>query len=164
MLSSRVSPPLRMRAICFEDVPDVLRLIRRSVEHGCRKHYDSRQRDSVYASYATTLFVDTWGPFETVAAEQQGNLIAVAQLDPANERLRALFVDAGAQRRGVGRSLLAHMEACAMRSGCRRLHGAMSLNAVPFYMRAGFRPCFGPERLAASGIWVPIVRMEKHLR
>jgi hypothetical protein len=40
----------------------------------------------------------------------------------------------------------------------------MSLNAVPFYQRAGFRPCAGPERLTTAGVHVPIVRMKKDLR
>jgi putative acetyltransferase len=154
---------LRTRAACFEDVPDVLRLIQRAVEHGCRGHYDPHQRRAVYASYAATLFVDTWGPFETIVAEQQGQVVAVAQLDLADERLRALFVDAHFQQRGVGQTLLAHMEARAVKRGCMRLHGAMSLNAVPFYLRAGFRRCLGPERLVTLGVSVPVVRMEKDL-
>ena len=39
----------------------------------------------------------------------------------------------------------------------------MALNAVPFYARAGFRACGGPERLSSTGVLVPIVRMEKLL-
>ena len=95
-----------MRAIRFEDVPDVLRLVRRAVEHGCRQHYDSPQRDAVYASYARNLFVEAPGPFETIVVERQGHIIAFAQLDAPDDRLRALFVDAGHQHRGVGRVCL----------------------------------------------------------
>jgi hypothetical protein len=40
----------------------------------------------------------------------------------------------------------------------------MSLNAIPFYLRAGFRGCDGPERLMSAGISVPVLRMEKDLR
>jgi hypothetical protein len=89
---------LETRAIRFEDVPSVLRLIRRAVEHGCRDHYDSRQRAAVYASYASNLFVEAMGPFETVAAEHEGRIVAIAQLDPSSGRLRALFVDANFSR------------------------------------------------------------------
>jgi hypothetical protein len=59
--------------------------------------------------------------------------------------------------------LLSEVERRALRRGATRLHGAMSLNAVPFYSRAGFRPCDGPEQLLASGVWVPVLRMEKKL-
>jgi GNAT superfamily N-acetyltransferase len=158
------SPSLEMRLVRFEDVPEILRLVQRAVAHGCRDHYDPSQMAAVYASYAQTLFADARGPIENVAAEQEGRIIAFAQLDPASARLRALFVDAALQRRGVGRVLLAEIEARALRNGCTRLHGAMSLNAIPFYTQVGFRPCGRVENLTATGVPVPIVRMEKHLR
>jgi hypothetical protein len=60
--------------------------------------------------------------------------------------------------------LLSEVEERASRRGATHLHGAMSLNAVPFYRRGGFRPCDGPERLLAAGVWVPVLRMEKLLR
>lgn len=155
--------PLGMRAVRFEDVPQVLRLIRGAVDRGCRDHYGPRQRDAVYASYAATLFVDTHAPYETIAAEWDGRLVAVAQLDPADARLRALFVEARLHGRGVGSALLAHVEGRARAHGCELLRGSMALNAVRFYLRAGFRPCAGPERLVGRAIWVPVVRMEKAL-
>ena len=156
----------------------MLRLIRRAVERGCRAHYDAQQREAVYVSYASTLFGEALHPFETVAAELQEQagdgdgdgdgeavtMIGFAQLDPASGRLRALFVDAELQHCGVGRTLLADVEARALKRGCASINGAMSLNAVPFYQRAGFRPCAGPERLTTAGIHVPIVRMKKDLR
>jgi len=40
----------------------------------------------------------------------------------------------------------------------------MSLNAVPFYVLAGFRPCGGAEHLRTGGVRVPVVRMEKLFR
>jgi putative acetyltransferase len=154
---------LSVRAIRFEDVPELLRLIHRAVEHGCRNHYDPAQRAAVSVSYAQNLFVEAVGPFETVVAEAVGRPIGFAQLEPQTARLRALFVEGSLQQRGVGRALLAEIEARARRGGATRLHGAMSLNAVPFYARAGFRPCAGPERLVAAGVSVPVLRMEKLL-
>jgi GNAT superfamily N-acetyltransferase len=151
------------RAARFEDMPESLRLIRRAIEHGCRDHYDRRQRDAVYASYACTLFVDVVSPFETIAAEHEARLVGIAALDPASDRLRALFVDAALQGRGVGRALLGAVEERARRRGCVRLSGAMALNAVSFYTRAGFRPSGGPERLTTSGVFVPVLRMDKDL-
>jgi putative acetyltransferase len=151
------------RGIRFEDVPEVLRLVRRAVEHGCRYHYDRPQREAVFASYAGNLFAEALGPFDTRVAEDGGRLVGFAQLDPADGRLRALFVDAGHQRSGIGRALLAAVEARARRRGARRLHGAMSLNAVSFYLRAGFTRVGGPERLRSASVSIPIQRMQKAL-
>jgi putative acetyltransferase len=160
----RRSPHPELRAAGFEDVPEILRVVGRAVAHACRDHYDAAQRAAVHAAYASALFVEALGPFEAVVAELGGHLAGFAQLDPSNGRLRALFVDPVHQRRGLGLALLAEVEARAARRGCARLHGAMSLNAVPFYARAGFRACPGEERLVSLGVVVPVVRMEKPLR
>jgi putative acetyltransferase len=160
---ARRPPRLVLRTLRFEDVPEILRLVGRAVTFGCRGHYDAAQIAAVYAAYASTLFVEALGSFESVVAELDGRLAGFAQLDPAGGRLRALFVDAGVQGRGLGRALLAEIEARAGKRGCARVHGAMSLNAVPFYARAGFRACGGEERLMSTGVVVPIVRMEKRV-
>jgi putative acetyltransferase len=163
MRADPTAAPVVLRALRFEEVAEVLRLIRRAVDRGCRDHYDARQLEAVYATYATSLFVDAVGTVETIVATLDGRVVGVAQLDANDSRLRALFVDGDLQRRGVGRALLREVEARAVRRGCVRLHGAMSLNAVPFYAAAGFRRCGGPDRLLSGGGGVPIVRMEKAL-
>ena len=154
---------MSMRRGRFEDVPGILRLIERALEHGCRDDYDERQRRAVYLGYASTLFIDAVGPFETLVAEIGGRLVGAAQLDPRTGLLRALFADAGFQGQGVGRALLAAIESRARAAHCERLCGAMSLNAVEFYRRAGFRARGGPERLRGAVTWVPVLWMEKPL-
>ncbi len=157
--------PFHTRPVRFDELGQVLRLIRRAIDHGCRDHYDQRQRDAVFVSYASTLFGEALAPLETIAVEgARGEIVAAAQFDPSASRLRALFVDGDRQQRGVGSELLAVVEARALKRGCTSLNGAMSLNAVPFYQRAGFQPCAGPERLTTAGVHVPVVRMRKDLR
>src|SRR5262249_52965017 len=91
------APALGGRAARFEDVPELLRLIERAVEQGCREHYDQAQRRAVVVGYASTMFVDALGPLETVAAEIDGRLVAMGQLDLEGGGLRALFVDSATQ-------------------------------------------------------------------
>jgi GNAT superfamily N-acetyltransferase len=118
----------------------------------------------VFLTYARGLFAEALGPFESVVAVQEEAPVGFAQFDPATSRLRALFVEGDVQHRGVGSLLLGEIERRVRGRGGKRLHGAMSLNAVPFYARAGFRALRGPERLASAGISVPVVRMEKVFR
>jgi N-acetylglutamate synthase-like GNAT family acetyltransferase len=151
-----------MRAARFEDVPAILRLIDRAVDRGCARDYDLAQRRAVFLSYGRHLFIETLERFELIAADRDGTLVGAAQLDPADGRLRALFVDGPWQGRGLGAALLAEIETRAARHRLPRLHGAMSLNAVPFYTRQGFRPCAGPTQLTGR-IVVPVVPMEKRL-
>jgi GNAT superfamily N-acetyltransferase len=151
-----------IRTARFEDVPAVLRVIARAVEHGCANHYDQWQRRAVVVSYGSHLFVEALERFECIVAEQSGQLVGAAQFDPADGRMRALFVDADHQGRGLGGALLTEVEARAFAKGLRRLHGAMSLNAVRFYSRHGFQRCPGPAHLTGR-IQVPVVAMEKAL-
>jgi GNAT superfamily N-acetyltransferase len=148
----------------FEDVPAILGLIEEAIAEGCRDHYDAAQRRAVFLGYASNLFLDAVGPYETLAAELDGQLAAVALLDVGRGGLRGLFVAGALQGQGLGRALLSIVEERARVAGCAELSGAMSLNAVPFYTRAGFRPAGGPERLLTAGVRVSIVRMKKPLR
>jgi putative acetyltransferase len=157
------APVVSVRAAGFEDVPAALRLIEGAIEHGCRDHYGRAQRRAVFLAYASNLFVDAVGPFELLAGEIGGQLAAVAQIDVDAGALRALFVDAARQGQGVGRALLAAVEARARAAGCSRLRGAMSLNAVPFYVQAGFVARVGPEWLHSAGLRVKVAWMEKRL-
>lgn len=157
------APSLEFRPLRFEEIPAVLRLIQRSVEVGCRQAYDAEQRQAVWTGYMQTMFAESVGPYHGLVAESDGRVVGVAQWDVIDERLRALFVDADAQQGGVGRGLLAEVERQARRSGCVRLRGAMSLNAVPFYASRGYRAYGAPQPLRTAGVAVPIVRMEKLL-
>ncbi len=160
----RVSAPsMSIRFARFEDVSGILRLIERALEHGCRDDYDERQRRSVYVGYASTMFIEALGPFETLVAEIGGRLVGATQIDPRTGVLRALFVDAGFQGQGVGRALLTAIESRARAAHCQRLWGAMSLNAVGFYRRAGFCAQGGPEGLRGTPTRVPVLWMEKLL-
>jgi N-acetylglutamate synthase-like GNAT family acetyltransferase len=159
------SRPANLDGVCvrtgrFEDVPAILRIIRRAVEAGCDRQYDSAQREAVFLSYGQHLFVEALERFELVVATRDGDVVGVAQLDPADGRLRALFVDGPWQGSGLGAALLAEVETRAVRHGLRRIHGAMSLNAAAFYAKQGFHPCAGPTQLSGR-IFVPVVPMEK---
>lgn len=158
------TPSLELRAIHFEEVAAILGLIERAIARGCREHYSRAQRRAVFLTYAGGLFAEALGPFESIVAVQEGTPVGFAQFDPATDRLRALFVEGDVQQRGVGSLLLGEIERRVRQRDGKRLHGAMSLNAVPFYARAGFRALRGPERLASAGITVPVVRMEKLFR
>jgi GNAT superfamily N-acetyltransferase len=158
------TPLLGLRPIRFEEVAAILGLIERAIERGCREHYNPAQRRAVFLTYARGLFAEALGPFESIVAVEEDAPVGFAQFDPATERLRAVFVEGDVQHRGVGTVLLGEIERRARRRGGKRLHGAMSLNAVPFYARAGFSPLGGPARLTSAGISVPVMRMEKVFR
>lgn len=154
---------LKVRRARFEDVAALLHLIEGAVEHGCRRHYRPTERRAVFLSYAQSFFVDVLAGFDTFTAELEGRPVGLAQVVPKTGRLRGLFVDGALQQRGVGRLLLSHVTEHVAARGAPRIYGAMSLNAVPFYARAGFRPYGGRDWIVTLGIHVPVVPMEKLL-
>jgi N-acetylglutamate synthase-like GNAT family acetyltransferase len=162
-MESTEAAPLCLRRARFEDVSALLRLIEESIEHGCRDHYGPAQRRAVFLTYAESLFVDVIQPFDTIVAERQKRILGLAQLDPGVGRLRALFVTGSLQGRGLGRILMTAVERLARARGLRSLEGAMSVNAVDFYRRAGFDSRRGTEHLVRAGVVVPIVDMVKPL-
>lgn len=95
--------------------------------------------------------------------EEAGALAAYAILDGANGEVDALFVEPAFQGRGLGRKLMAALEAMATQRHIERLFLSASLNAVPFYRAAGFqviREELYPHR---SGLLLASRYMEKHL-
>lgn len=154
-----------VRPALFLEVPALVRLIRSAVDARCRTHYDVEQRRAVYLTYAQSLFVDVVGSFRTLVVTESpaGAVLGCAQLDPREGRLRALFVAPEAQGRGLGALLLGAVEAEARRRELPALVGAMALNAVPFYTRAGFVPSGPVTPLATPSIAVPILPMRKPL-
>jgi GNAT superfamily N-acetyltransferase len=156
--------PLELRPIELEEVTAILGLIQRAIERGCRERYDPAQRHAAFRTYAEELFAEPPGLFESIVVTQNESPVGFAQFDPATGRLRALFVDGDVQHLGIGTFLITEIERRVRAQGGRRLYGAMSLDAVPFYTLAGFRPLGGPERRASAGVSVPVVRMEKLFR
>ena len=118
------APSMSIRLARFEDVSGILRLIERALEHGCRDVYNQRQRRSVYLGYASSLFIEALGPFETLVAEMGGRLVGATQIDPRTGLLRALFVDAGFQGQGVGHALLAAIESRVPRPARSRAYAS----------------------------------------
>ena len=114
---------MSVRAARFEDVAAILGLIEGAIDHGCRDHYGPAQRRAVYLVYASNLFADAVGPFQTLVAEIGGQLAGVAQLDVDAGALRALFVDAATPRAGRGAALLAAEETAPARPGARAFAG-----------------------------------------
>jgi GNAT superfamily N-acetyltransferase len=162
-LPSEEPSPLSIRVARFEDVAAILRLIERALAQGCRDVYDERQRRAVFLGYASSMFIDALGPFETAVAMMGEQLVGAAQIDPRSGLLRALFVDGPLQGQGLGRPLLEHAEARVRAAGFARMSGAMSLNAVAFYRRSGFRARGRVQHVLVGSIFVPVLWMEKAL-
>ncbi|WP_122285647.1 GNAT family N-acetyltransferase [Pseudomonas syringae group genomosp. 3] len=87
---------------------------------------------------------------QVYVASIDDHIVATASLD--QDTVRSVFVDPAHQGRGMGRQLMATLEAVAARNGVERLRVPSSITAEGFYVRDEFH---GAERT---------IIMEKALR
>ena len=73
--------------------------------------------------------------------EQDGRVVGFSAADPRNGNIWALFVDAGYERRGIGRLLFEQACNVLRDAGCKRmwLTTAPGTRAAAFYRAAGWR-------------------------
>ena len=70
--------------------------------------------------------------------EQEGQVVAFGQLDPATAFIEAIYVHPLQSRQGIGLKMLHALEAIAASNGILELVLEASLNAVEFYQQAGY--------------------------
>lgn len=146
------------------DLSTLWELRTRAVRAGCAAHYPAAVIDIWCAAPAPTslpLLVQAGG---AVVAEEDGRIVGYAVLNLDTGELNAAFVEPSHQGRGIALQLLQQLESMACQRGLSRLFLSASLNAVPFYERAGFlslREELYPHR---CGVDLKSVFMEKLLR
>ncbi len=154
--------PIQRRA-CVADLAALWELRTRAVRLGCASHYAPEVIEAWCASAPPERLPRLLETGGALVMEEDGRLLGYAILDLDTGELDAAFVDPAEQGRGIARALLAALDAMAVARGLRRLFLSASLNAVPFYERAGYvavRRELYPHR---SGLALESVYMEKTL-
>ena len=154
---------LMQRLATGADLAALWELRTRAVRTSCASHYPSEVIETWCAApapVALPLLVRAGG---AVVAEEHGRVLGYAVLNQETGEVDAAFVDPAHQGRGIALGLLRELEAMARRRGLARMFLSASLNAVPFYERAGFRPVRREVLAHRSGIGIDSVFMEKPL-
>jgi len=174
----------RLRAARRDDIPDIERLIERSVRELSVAHYVEAQIDSalrfmfgvdsqliddgtyhVVEADGTLAAAGGWSRRRTLFGGDQWKHGADEPLDPAREpaRIRAFFVDPAWSRRGLGRSLYEVCLRDALSAGFRRLELMATLPGEPLYRALGFAADERIELALPDGVRVPLVRMSRSI-
>lgn len=135
----------------------------RAVRITCASHYPPDIIDAWCATPAPERLPALIEAGGALVADEAGRMRGYAILDLESGEVDAVFVEPDQQGRGIARALMAALEAMALRHGLRRLFLSASLNAVPFYQRAGFVPLREELYPHRSGIDLRSVFMEKLL-
>ena len=174
-----------LRVANLADAPPIDALMKASTAAIFPAHYDARQTASAvrYVAQADPdLLVD--GTYFVV--EEEGEVVACGgwsrrgrvymgsatnpeddrYLDPATEasHIRAMFVRADWQRRGLGRRIIQESEDAARRMGFRRMDLVATLPGIPLYLAAGYVPTAAiADVVLADGVRLPCQAMTKPL-
>lgn len=98
---------------------------------------------------------------EFFVAEDDGLVIGFAILKPENGEVEAVYVSPEAGGRGVGLALLRQMDEQARAHRLSVLHLYASLNAVPFYKRAGYVAQEQSKYRLSTGVEIACVPMTR---
>ena len=154
---------LLQRPATGADLAALWELRTRAVRATCASHYPPDVIDTWCAApppVALPLLVQAGG---AVVAEEDGQLLGYAILNQETGEVDAAFVDPAHQGRGIALGLMRELETLARMRGLARMFLSASLNAVPFYERAGFRRVREEVVPHRSGIGIASVFMEKPL-
>lgn len=145
------------------DLADLWALRTRAVRASCASHYPPEVIDTWCASPAPESLPGLVAAGGALVAQEAGRMLGYAILDLDSGEVDAVFVEPSEQGRGIALQLLVALEAMALARGLTRLFLSASLNAVPFYQRAGFVPLREELYPHRSGIALRSVFMEKLL-
>jgi len=151
---------IAIRALRPDDGPAFFALRRGAILSGCRGDYPPETLQSWTGARAEKLKEPLAAHFY---AGFDGALVVTGLLDLAAGRIDALFVAAERQGEGLGRLMMAHLEAIARKHRLTALHLDATLNAVPFYRRLGYSGEGPVEVASARGVVIAAVPMIKIL-
>lgn len=98
-----------------------------------------------------------------LVAESLSRVVGFGMIVPADEELRAVYVDPAFGRQGVGTAILERLEQTARERGVAQLNLSSSINAEAFYGKHGYSVVERTTLRLRSGCEMACVRMTKTL-
>jgi GNAT superfamily N-acetyltransferase len=135
-----------------------------AIRRACRSHYRPEQIDAWAGAKTLDLYTRAMRDAIVFVAEEGGEVIGFCELDPGESMIRMLYADPARQGRGIGRKLLRRMEEAGREVGLTRITLNSTLNAVPFYRRAGYHAGQMRHFDLGNGVSMTCLRMWKDLR
>lgn len=142
------------------DVLDTWEIRKASVRVACAEYYPEASLTAWVAGSPT----DKWARIverDFYVAVDDGLVVGTGMLTVANGQVDAIFVRPSHMGRGVGRSMLASLEALARNHGLASMRLDATLNAAPFYRSCGWSGTSISTYRTSSGLELACVPMTK---
>lgn len=135
----------------------------RAIQEVSRPYYTPLEIHHWSGSITPEYYAHTMERHELIVAEYGGKVIGFGQLDREHGFIEAVYVSPDYLRRGIGMKLLETLEQKALDRGCIMLQLCSSLNALPFYERAGYKAEMNVRLRLSNGFEIPCIYMTKKL-
>jgi len=145
----------------IEDAPFIAQVHRASVEGVSPSLYTAEEIESWSRPRTTANYEELIRDKEFLVAEAEDGIVGFGVLNPSNSVIEAVYVDPAASGRGIGMDLMRKLEARAISLGLTQLQLSASLNAVPFYRKAGYVGEAQQKYKLQTGVEIACVPMSK---
>ena len=152
-----------LRKATQEDREAIWRVFTRAVRELARDAYTPAQIEAWAALRQPETFADAIATQEFFVAEEDGAVVGYGQLNSQTGVVEAVYVAPECACRGLGRELMAALEARARAAGLASLRLRASLNAVGFCEHLGWRVERREKHRLPSGVEFDVVQMVKSL-
>jgi N-acetylglutamate synthase-like GNAT family acetyltransferase len=146
-----------------EDCEGVWRVHVKAIREIANSHYSPEEIEAWASPRKPEHYIESIRNKEFYVAEEDGALIGFGTLNHKENEIEAVYVSPEVVRRGVGSAILQRLEERARALGLKSLKMDASLNAVPFYISAGYESQKVAEHRLASGVEIGCVLMTKEL-
>ena len=147
-----------------EDKEAIWRVHGRAIRETCASHYPPE----VIEIWAGRLRPEKYGEaidrYDFFVADEDGVVVGFGELGREAGAIQGLYVSPDVKGQGVGWRLLRTLEERARVYGLKSLRLTSSLNAAPFYRRAGFEAVEELTETIGPGVERASVRMLKELK
>jgi len=150
-----------LRRATAADAPAMWAVRADAIRRGCRDHYPDDLLERWACSPLPETFPDRIESGYFMVGTSGSQVAGFAAIKLSSAEVEAVFVSPDAARRGLGRSLLAHLEGAALRAGLRAIALDSSLNAVSFYEAMGYRAISKGTYTTSQGLEIACVHMGK---
>jgi putative acetyltransferase len=144
-----------------EDNDAIGRVHLRAIKEICASRYTSEEIEAWAQPRKPNHYVESISNNEFYVAEENGAVVGFGTLNQELGEIEAVYVLPEVVRRGIGLRILRKLEERARELGVKSLRLNSSLNAVPFYKRAGYKPQGESKHRLSSGVEVGCVLMTK---
>jgi putative acetyltransferase len=145
------------------DLARLFEVRNQSAHDGCRHVYTPEQLRVWLSRPLPNKVSELLTQGNVLVAKAHNEIIGYGALDPTDKVVEAVFVIPAYAGKGVGRALLDAVESLAQKLDLGELQLFASLNAVPFYRKAGYVFIEHGELPLTESLVLEYEKMEKRL-